>query len=287
MLLVGEVADVVMLSSGVVFLGMAAFDVARELGDFLVITSAAVSTQDLEVAASHLARAIAVMGVASFFALVAKVARGRGGENRVSARAPQSFIVEPQPSKPSSTRKSQPQAPEPKSQTVVPVKFGERSRYIEPGAKPPTKKLLQEMETAKARANLPAPEKAGWPQIPSGEAATFTKPPEPIELPEGTKIFRVIDKDSNPNGSYWTTTDPRAMFESQWRSYGAVKGEWNGDGAFVEYEVPQGGMKVWWGEAAPQMSSDGVNTLSGGGNQIWAPPGSTKVSTPISTGWTT
>ena len=65
----------------------------------------------------------------------------------------------------------------------------------------------------------------------------------------------------------------------------AVKGKWNGDGAFVEYEVPKGGMKVWSGEAAPQMSSDGVNMLSGGGNQIWVSPGSTNASTPISTGF--
>jgi len=56
-------------------------------------------------------------------------------------------------------------------------------------------------------------------------------------------------------------------------------------GAFVEYEVPKGGMKVWSGEAAPQLSSDGVNILRGGGNQIWLPPGSTKASAPISTGW--
>ena len=132
---------------------------------------------------------------------------------------------------------------------------------------------------------LISPEEAGWPKIESKHAATFKKPPEPVELPEGKKIYRVIDSESNPNGPYWTTTDPRTMSEAQWRSGAAVKGEWTGDGAFVEYEVPKGGMKVWSGEAAPQMSSDGVNMLSGGGNQIWVSPGSTNASTPISTGF--
>ena len=141
------------------------------------------------------------------------------------------------------------------------------------------------MEAAKARANLPPPERASWPEILSDEAATFKRPPEPVELPEGSKLYRVIDSLSKPNGSYWTTTDPRTVSEAQWRSGAAVNGEWNGDGAFVEYEVPKGGMKVWSGEAASQMSSDGANMLSGGGNQVWVPPGSTQASTPISTGF--
>ena len=80
-------------------------------------------------------------------------------------------------------------------------------------------------------------------------------------------------------------TEAVELPEGQWRSSAAVKGEWNGDGAFVEYQAPTGGMKVWSGSAAPQMSSDGVNVLSGGGNQIWIPPGSTLAGTPISTGF--
>jgi hypothetical protein len=281
---VGEVVDIVLLIGGAVTLGMSVFDVVEDLGDFLVVTSNATGEKDLNEAASHLARAIAILGVAAFIALMAKVPRSRGGRYG-SAEAPHRAIQEPQLSKPRSPPKPQPDAPEPKPHSKATVKFGKRGRYIEPGAEPPTKQLVQKMGAAKARANLPPPEKAGWPRIPSGDTATFTKAPEPIEMPEGTTLYRVIDSESNPNGSYWTTTDPRAMFEAQWRSSGAVKAEWNGDGAFVEYEVPKGGMKVWSGEAAPQMASDRVNMLSGGGNQIWVPPGSTKASTPISTGW--
>ena len=166
-----------------------------------------------------------------------------------------------------------------------PIKYGERGRYTEPGAVPKTDKLEREMKAAQQREKLPPPKKSGWPAIHSDEAATFRNTPIADELPEGTKLYRVVDKKSHPNGSYWTKTDPRSMTEAQWRSSSAVKGEWNGDGAFVEYEVPEGGMKVWQGETAAQMSSDGRNVLSGGGNQIWVPKGSTKAGAPKSTGY--
>jgi len=202
-----------------------------------------------------------------------------GGGAGATAQAPPQSIERPKsPSKPASE-------PSPPPAQVTPVKYGRRGVYTEPGAEPPTKKLKQEIAAAAARRKLPPPEKAGWPKISSGDAATFKEPPVPVELPAGQKIYRIIDSESDPNGSFWITTDPRTMSEKEWRSGWAVKGEWNGDGAFVEYEVPQGGMKVWSGEAAPQMSSDGVNVLRGGGNQIWVPTGSTKAGPPISTGW--
>jgi|GEM_PF-2546163 len=281
---VGEVVDIVLLAGGAAFLGMAVFDVSQELGHFLVVTSTTAVEKDLDEAASHLARAIAIMGVAAFIALLAKFARGRGG-GKATAEEGLTKPIEERPSRPKSSPKPQPETPEPKPQPKAPVKFGKRGIYTEPGAEPPTKLLEQEMDAAALREKLPPPEKAGWLQIPSKEAATFKALPEPMELPEGTKLYRVIDSESNQNGSYWTITDPKTMTEAQWRSGAAVKGKWNGDGAFVEYEVPKGGMKVWSGEAAPQLSSDGVNILRGGGNQIWLPPGSTKACTPISTGW--
>lgn len=275
---VGETVDIVLLAGGAFFLWMAVFDVAGELGDFLVVTSTAVVAEDLDEAASHLARAIAIMGLAAFITLLAKVARGRSGSNGAAAETATSKLKSP--------ARPQPKATEPKAEIKPSVRFGKRGIYTEPGAQPPTKHVLKEIDECQQRRKLPAPERAGWPKILSDDAATFKAPPEPIELPEGTKIYRIMDSESNPNGSYWTSTDPRTMSEAQWRSGAAVKGNWNGDGAFVEYEVPKGGMKVWSGEAAPQISSDGVNVLAGGGNQIWVPPGSTNASAPISTGWT-
>ena len=77
---VGEWVDVVLLAGGAFFLGMAVFDVAGELGDFLVVTSYATDEKELDEAASHLARAIAIMGIAAFIALLAKIAKSRGGK---------------------------------------------------------------------------------------------------------------------------------------------------------------------------------------------------------------
>lgn len=166
------------------------------------------------------------------------------------------------------------------------VKFGQRGRYREPGASALDEATLRDMASAKLREAEGALKQAGWPDIAGDQAATFKAPPEPITLKPGQKIYRVIDSESNPNGSFWTTADPAKMTEADWRSGAAVKGEWNGDGAYVEYEVPPSGLNVWSGEAAPQMSSDGVSVLKGGGNQLWLPYGSSSAGSPISTGWT-
>lgn len=96
---VGEVVDVVLLVGGAFFLGMAVFDVAGELGDFLVVTSTAVDERDLDEAASHLARAIAIMGVAAFIALLAKVARGKGGKGGAAKTPAEPVRAEVQPSR--------------------------------------------------------------------------------------------------------------------------------------------------------------------------------------------
>jgi hypothetical protein len=45
---VGEVVDIVLLIGGAFFLGMAVFDVAGELGDFLVVTSTATDAKELD-----------------------------------------------------------------------------------------------------------------------------------------------------------------------------------------------------------------------------------------------
>lgn len=76
---VSEAVDIVLLLAGGVFLGMAVFTVAHELHDFLELTCQAEDETDLDVAASHLAKAVAIIGVTAFVALLAKVARGKGG----------------------------------------------------------------------------------------------------------------------------------------------------------------------------------------------------------------
>lgn len=105
---IGEAVDVVLLVGGAIFLGMSVFDVAEELGDFLVVTSTAAIDEDLEEAASHLARAIAIMGIVAFIALLAKVARARGvpgSAGKASSGTRSSETLSPrrqQPGKPAS-----------------------------------------------------------------------------------------------------------------------------------------------------------------------------------------
>ena len=268
---------------GIVILG---FDMTMSLASAVQTAALAATEDELNEAADELAHVVLAVGVAGFIKGVGKIAKGvRGGGKGGAVEAPPKPFEEPQAAGPKSSSRAQPEEPLSKPQANAPVKFGKRGFFREEGAQPPTEQLRQEMKAAKSRADLPSPEKAGWPTIPSKEAATFKNPPEAVDLPEGTKLYRVIDSESNANGSYWITTDPRTMSEAQWRSGAAVTGEFNGDGAFVEYEVPKGGMKVWSGEAAPQMSSAGENMLAGGGTQIWIPKNSIRASSPMSTGY--
>ncbi|WP_253734562.1 RHS repeat-associated core domain-containing protein [Methylomonas sp. ZR1] len=86
---VGEIVDILMLVGGILMFGLAVFGVARDLGEFLAITATAGNEQDLDEAATHLADAIAVIGVAAFVALLAKVRslRGKKGLARESGAA--------------------------------------------------------------------------------------------------------------------------------------------------------------------------------------------------------
>jgi hypothetical protein len=100
---------------------------------------------------------------------------------------------------------------------------------------------------------------------------TFARAPEPDDLPEGTKIYRIIDAESNPGGGFWTLEPPPAT-EAEWRSGWAVKNEWNGDGAYVEHTVGEGGLKVWRGPAAAQDAAAPGYVLGGGRDQLYIPP---------------
>ncbi|GGY33278.1 peptidoglycan-binding protein [Pseudoduganella albidiflava] len=109
---VGQAVDIVLLVSGAIFLGMAVFDVASELGDFLVKTCTAADERELDEAAAHLAAAIAIMGVAAFIALLGKVARAKGRTGGTAGTP-----VKPPPSAPAQkpARPAPPPAPQPKA----------------------------------------------------------------------------------------------------------------------------------------------------------------------------
>lgn len=74
---VGEAADIVVLLVGIGTIGWQAVGAARDLWNYVVIASEAKSDADLNLAASHLAHAVAVIGVTAFISLIMKGA-GKG-----------------------------------------------------------------------------------------------------------------------------------------------------------------------------------------------------------------
>jgi hypothetical protein len=163
----------------------------------------------------------------------------------------------------------------------LPKKMGQR----EDGAAAMTPELKKEINGAAAARAKGAMNKEGWPTLPASARGTFNGDPTPVDLKPGTKLYRVVDADSNPNGSFWSLTPPPRS-EAQWRSGAAVQNDWNGDGAFVEHTVGKDGLKGWQGAARAQKSSDGVSALAGGADQFVTPPNSLKDPlTPQPTPW--
>jgi hypothetical protein len=110
---------------------------------------------------------------------------------------------------------------------------------------------------------------------------------EPVELPEGTKIYRIIDEDAEPGGSYWATELPES--KTAWRSDYAVKDSWNGNGYYTEYTVPKGEtLKVWRGKTAGQQYKQHKGKsfyLEGGNEQLFIAYKSIKPKRKKRTGW--
>jgi len=84
---VGEIIDIALLITGAFFLGRQIVDVAGDVNDFLVITCNAETNEDLDRAAHHLSRVVAVIGVAAFVALLSKIKLRKGGAGAGAAAA--------------------------------------------------------------------------------------------------------------------------------------------------------------------------------------------------------
>jgi len=104
----------------------------------------------------------------------------------------------------------------------------------------------------------------GWPNLPAAETPNFTSA-QPTDVPPGTTLYRVLGSPGGAAGSYWTPSLPAS--ESQWRADNAV-GAWNAGVVMAAAQVPAGGLKAWMGAASPNGSQ------TGGGTQLWTPPGS-------------
>ena len=107
--------------------------------------------------------------------------------------------------------------------------------------------------------------------LPGWAHSSFTNNATPRDLPEGTTIYRVFGDEQNPKGAFWTYDLPTNKSEL----YGgtAVRPEWNNCTSYVEYTVPEGGLKIWDGPTASQRVIDDVNDfmLEGGSTQIYIP----------------
>ncbi|MCG8597896.1 MAG: hypothetical protein MI785_26510 [Kiloniellales bacterium] len=159
---VGPAVDILLLLIGIVALGWGVFEAASALYDFIAAVVGASSERDLDRAARHLARAVALLGVAAFAALLRKIGRtgqprGKGGST--SSTKPDAPDPEPPPPVevghvPKSSRRSGPETPERKptpaagpSRTVPTGKFGGKPRgtpsKIDPRSSPQTQRKIQ------------------------------------------------------------------------------------------------------------------------------------------------
>jgi hypothetical protein len=153
---------------------------------------------------------------------------------------------------------------------------------VEPGAVDAAPELEAEMDVANDRGAM---KQEGYPDLPEGVAKTFGETPRPWNGDEASgPISRVVDADSNPNGSFWSPNSP-PVSEADWRAGSAVQNNWNGDGGYVQSSAS--GLRGWIGKAAPQLSSDGEHMLPGGEDQIWIPPNSAAPSNVTPTPWNT
>ena len=99
-----------LLLAGVYVLGSAIFAVAEDFYDFVSITIGAESEADLDSAAAHLARVIAVIGVTAFLALLFKLRMKKGGRGKGKAPT-QSESAPPKTAKPAADAKSKGEPP--------------------------------------------------------------------------------------------------------------------------------------------------------------------------------
>jgi hypothetical protein len=114
---------------------------------------------------------------------------------------------------------------------------------------------------------------------------------QPLTIPPGTKLYRVVDPTSADNSICWMSEAEFKKLKSKddWRRRFAVWANWNFNGEFVVYTVPPGhGLSVWEGVTASQKLSGTKYVLEGGARQIVVDPAhldKVHLSTRQKTGW--
>lgn len=117
----------------------------------------------------------------------------------------------------------------------------------------------------------------GFPDLPASQTPNFTTA-QPVNVPPGTTLYRVLGSPSGAVGSYWTPNPPTT--EQQWRADNAVGG-WNTGIVMAVVQVPADGVKAWMGAASP------MDGQSGGGTQLWAPRGALVPTQMVPAPWAT
>lgn len=98
---------------------------------------------------------------------------------------------------------------------------------------------------------------------------------QPLIIPPGTRLYRVIDPTSADNSICWMSEAEFKALKSKddWRRRFAVWANWNSNGEFVIYTVPPGpGLNVWEGITASQKMHGTKYVLEGGARQVVVDP---------------
>lgn len=131
------------------------------------------------------------------------------------------------------------------------------------------------------------PTKEGWPDLnptvrnngsrsPLEEAYKTFHAADPVSLPPGEVLVRVVAPDSYDNSICWMRKSEfdKITGRADWRRRFAVWRYWNRNGEYVTYTVPPPGLKAWEGPAASQTLKGTDYSLEGGGKQIVLDPAS-------------
>ncbi len=83
---IGEIADAIFLVVGVFTIGMQAFTAAKDIATFIQVARSATTDRDLDTAATALAKAVAIIGVTTFVAVIFKAGKGAGKEAKLTGQ---------------------------------------------------------------------------------------------------------------------------------------------------------------------------------------------------------
>lgn len=112
-----------------------------------------------------------------------------------------------------------------------------------------------------------------------------------LNIPCGTKLYRIVDPTSFDNSICWMSEVEFKSLKSKddWRRRFAVWANWNSNGEYIVYTVPPGpGLNVWEGVTASQRMRGSDYVLEGGARQIVVDPAhidKSHLSARSKTGW--